>query len=30
MGAMADLLAAVSVVVFIAVFMGFIWLLERV
>jgi hypothetical protein len=30
MGAMADLLAAVSVVAFIAVFMGFIWLLERV
>jgi hypothetical protein len=27
---MADLLAAVSVVAFIAVFMGFVWLLERV
>jgi hypothetical protein len=27
---MADLLAAVSVAAFIAVFMGFIWLLERV
>jgi hypothetical protein len=27
---MADLLAAVSVVAFIAVFLGFVWLLERV
>ena len=27
---MADLLAALSVVAFIAVFMGFVWLLERV
>ena len=30
MDPMADLLAAVSVVVFIAVFLGFVWLLERV
>jgi len=30
MTVMADLLAAVSVIVFIAVFMGLIWCLERV
>jgi len=30
MGSMADLLAALSVVAFIAVFMGLIWCLERV
>jgi hypothetical protein len=30
MGSMADLLAVVSVVVFIAAFLGYIWLLERV
>jgi hypothetical protein len=30
MGPMADLLVALSVVVFIAAFLGYIWLLERV
>jgi hypothetical protein len=30
MGAMADFLAVVSVVAFIALFLGYIWCLERV
>jgi hypothetical protein len=30
MGLMADLIAMLSVVAFIAVFLGYIWLLERV
>jgi hypothetical protein len=30
MDAMADLLVVVSIVVFIAAFLGYIWLLERV
>ena len=30
MGSMADLLVAISIVVFIAAFLGFVWLLERV